>query len=615
MKRLLKWTGASLLVLALVGGLLFTNFWYFKPLSIDWFYSRVFLKFSLQQPEMLTSLRLLDQFGIRGHNARFSDSSPRAELEQLEYWQTEYDVFRRYDRDDYSGQDLLSFDVFDYFLSSTLDQADRWRFHNFPVNQMFGVQSNVPNFMTQQHVIEDELGAEHYIARLNLFDEKFTQVIDGLEMRESNGILPPAFAVTKVIEQIEGFLEAEPDEHLLVTSFDERLDAIAQDEIDADRRAELRRMAVDATENSVYPAYRELLAYLESLAPRATSNDGVWRLPDGDAFYRNAIEQQTTTTMSPEEIHQIGLAEVDRIGAEMDAILRVEGLPEGTIGERVQQIAQRPDQLYPDTDEGREQILADYQKILDEIDPAMQRYFNLKPKFGVEVKRVPEFAEDTSPGAYYQPPSLDGKRRGAFFANLREVSEIPRFGMRTLAYHEGVPGHHFQLAITQQLEGLPMFRRLVPFTAYSEGWALYAEQLAWEAGFQDTPLDNLGRLQAEMFRAVRLVVDTGMHYKRWSREQAIDYMLAHTGMGEKDVTAEIERYLVMPGQALAYKVGMLKILELRERARSELGGAFDIRAFHDRILGHGALPLVLLERVVDEWIAEERNASLAASAM
>ena len=387
-------------------------------------------------------------------------------------------------------------------------------------------------------------------------------------------------------------------------NFDERAAKIDPAELPPERRAELRGRVVAAIESSVYPAYRELLAYLRELEPRAVSNDGVWRLPDGEAFYRQAIRQHTTTEMSAEEIHRLGLAEVARIGAEMDAILRAEGLFEGSIGTRVQQIAQRPDQLYPDTDEGRAQILADYQAIIDEIDEAMPQYFNLRPAVGVEVKRVPEFSEATAPGAYYQPPSLDGKRKGTFFANLRDVSEIPKFGMRTLAYHEGVPGHHFQNAITRQLEGLPMFRRLLPFTAYGEGWALYAEQLAWELGFQDDPLDNLGRLQAEMFRAVRLVVDTGLHHKRWSREQAISYMIEHTGMGEGDVTAEIERYLVNPGQALAYKVGMIKILELRQRARDALGEAFDLRAFHDQILGHGALPLTLLEQVVDDWIAE-----------
>ncbi|MDZ7790938.1 MAG: DUF885 domain-containing protein [Xanthomonadales bacterium] len=606
-KKILKWGAASLAVLMFAGVLLFANFWYFKPLSIDWFYTRAFLKFSLQQPEMLTSLRILDQFGIRGHNAELSDSSPQAGEEMLAFWRDEYETFKRYDRSDYEGQALLSYDVFDFFMSNQMAEADRWRFHNFPVNQMFGVQSNVPDFMVQQHVVEDELGAEHYIARLNQFDEKFDGVLAGLRIREERDILPPSFAVTKVIDQVEGFLDSAPSDHLLVTSLDEKMAEIDESELAAERRKQLRAQAVDAVEQSVYPAYEELLAYLRELEPKATSNGGVWRLPDGDAFYRQAIRQHTTTEMSADEIHEIGLSEVERIGREMDAILRNEGLSEGSIGERVQTLSERPDQLYPDSDEGREQILADYQAIIDEIDPAMDEYFNLRPETGVEVRRVPEFSEETAAGAYYQRPSLDGERPGVFFANLREVSEVPRFSMRTLAYHEAIPGHHFQIAITQELDGIPMFRRLIPFTAYSEGWALYTEQLAREIGFQDDPLDNLGRLQAEMFRAVRLVVDTGMHHKRWTREEAIDYMLEHTGMGEKDVTAEIERYLVMPGQALAYKVGMMKILALRERARRELGDDFSLPEFHDQILGNGALPLTLLERVVDDWIERKRS--------
>ena len=604
MKRFLKWSGMALGVLVLISGLLFTNFWFFKPLSIDWFYTRVFAQFALQNPEMLTSMRLLEPIGIRGHNAKLSDSSPQAAQEQLDWWKEQYAVFQSYDRDNYDGQDGLSYDIFDFFMGNTLADADRWQLHNFPVNQMFGVQSSIPNFMAQQHVIEDELGAEHYIERLNALDTKFSQIMEGLVQRRDAGIHPPAFAVSKVIEQIDGFIEPAPEDHLLTVSFDERLENIALSDLDESRRAELRAEVVAAVEEVVYPTYRDLRDYLIDLSDEATSNDGVWRLPDGEAFYQAAITQHTTTTMSADEIHALGLAEVERIASQMDAILVAEGLIEGSIGMRVRQIAERPDQLYPDTDEGRAQILADYQAIIDEIDPAMDEYFNLRPSVGVEVKRVPEFSEATAPGAYYQLPSLDGSRPGRFFANLRDVSEIPRFGMRTLAYHEAIPGHHFQNAITQQLDGLPMFRRMVPFTAYGEGWALYSEQLAWELGFQDDPLDNLGRLQAEMFRAVRLVVDSGMHAKRWSRELAIAYMMENTGMGEGEVAAEIERYLVMPGQALAYKVGMIKILELRDRARAALGEDFDIKAFHDQVLGNGALPLTILEAVIDDWIAE-----------
>lgn len=602
MKKIFKWLFRLLLVVLLLGGILFANFWYFKPAKLDWYYTRVFAKFALQNPEMLTTLRILEPLGITGHNAKLGDTSPESNERQLQQWRDEYSVFKRYDREDYADQALLSYDVWDYFLGEQVDD-ERWVWHNFPVNQLFGVQSSLPNFMADQHLVENRKSAEQYIARLKLFPGQFDGVIEGLQLREGKNILPPRFAVEKVIEQIDGFMEDAPNEHMLYTTFIDKLDDLPAGELNAEQREALQQQVIIAIADNVYPAYAKLKSHLQNVLPKATSNAGVWRLPDGDTFYADQVRSHTTTNMTPEQVHQLGLREVARISVSMNEILVGEGLSEGTIGARVQQIAHRADQLYPDSDSGREQILVDYQAILDEINPAMDSYFNLRPDTGVEVKRVPEFSEETAPGAYYQGPSLDGKRKGAFFANLRNVEEIPRFGMRTLAYHEGIPGHHFQIAITQKLEGLPMFRRLVPFTAYNEGWALYSEQLAWELGFQDDPLDNLGRLQAEMFRAVRLVVDTGLHYKRWTREQAIEYMVSHTGMGEGEVTSEIERYLVSPGQALAYKVGMLKILELREHAKTELGARFDIKAFHDQVLGNGALPLTLLEQVVEDWIA------------
>jgi uncharacterized protein (DUF885 family) len=225
----------------------------------------------------------------------------------------------------------------------------------------------------------------------------------------------------------------------------------------------------------------------------------------------------------------------------------------------------------------------------------------------MKVRRIPEFKEKTAPGAYYQQPSIDGSRPGMFFANLYDIKATPKYSMRTLAYHEGIPGHHFQIAIAMELEGMPLFRRMSPFTAYTEGWALYTERLAWDLGFQDDPFDNIGRLQAELFRAVRLVVDTGIHHKRWTRQEAIDYMVANTGMAQSDVVSEIERYIVMPGQATSYKVGMMKILELREKVKSSLGDKFDLRDFHDVILKNGAVPLDILTRLVDQYIADKNT--------
>jgi uncharacterized protein (DUF885 family) len=320
------------------------------------------------------------------------------------------------------------------------------------------------------------------------------------------------------------------------------------------------------------------------------------------------LRSQTTSNLSADEIHALGLREVERIQAEMRAILSGEGLDATDLGATLRTLNAEDRFLYPDTDEGRAQVLADYQAILDDAAPRLPALFGRLPKAPVRVERVPAFKEKGAPGAYYMPPPLDGSKPGIFYANLRSVREIPKFGMRTLAYHEAIPGHHLQIAIAQELPGLPIFRRVVPFTAFVEGWALYAERLALENGFHPTPYDRLGALQAELFRAVRLVVDTGIHAQRWTREQAIEYMLNNTGMPDTDVVAEVERYIVSPGQACAYKVGQLAILSLRDRAQRALGRRFDLRAFHDVVLGQGALPLELLERKVDDWIADQASA-------
>jgi uncharacterized protein (DUF885 family) len=431
------------------------------------------------------------------------------------------------------------------------------------------------------------------------------QVMEGLHAREAAGILPPTFVVEKVLAEMRAFTAAPAKENILYSSFAEKLGKLPVGTLaDGDRDALLAK-AEAAVSGQVYPAYGKFIAYYDTLLAKTTGNHGVWALPDGADFYAWSARMHTSTDMTPAQIHQLGLDEVARIEAEMHEILVAQGLTEGSVGARMQAIAVRPDQLYPDTDEGRAAIIDDFTRIIAEVDAGIGPHFNVRPKQGVKVERVPEFRQATAPGAYYNPPAMDGSRPGIFSINLRSTDEIARFGMRTLAIHEAIPGHHFQTTIQQELTGVPTFRKVLPFTAFSEGWALYSERLAWEIGLQDDPLDNLGRLQAEMFRAVRLVVDTGMHDKRWTREQAIAFMLEKTGMPETDVVAEIERYLVMPGQALAYKVGMNKILALREKAKAALGPKFKLSDFHDLVLTGGDLPLALLERRVDAWIGQQ----------
>lgn len=602
MKRFFKWTGIALLTILLLATALAAHTWYAKPLSIDWYYTRVFAQFALANNELLTRLRMLEAIGLRGHNGKLDDASP-AETERTAARSRAFlDTLRSYDASGFTGQDKLSYDILDYFLGSQV-KGEPWRYHNFPVNQLFGIQSELPNMMTTAQQVNDATDAEHYLSRLAQFPRKFDQIIESMKYREERKIIPPRFVVEKVSTQIREFVATGAANNPLVTTFKTRLDKIPAEGMDATTKAALVKRAEESVAANVLPSYTKLGAYIDSLKAKATANNGAWSLPDGDKYYEYLIEAHTTTRMKADELHRLGLAEVARIGAAMDAILDEAGYKQSTRAARIDALSKSPEQMYPNTDAAREQILKDYQTIIDEIDAKVDTLVTTRPKAKVIVERVPAISEKTSAFAYYNGPALDGSKPGVFYVNLRKPDEIAKFGMRTLAYHEAVPGHHLQIATAHELRGLPMFRRLVPFTAYSEGWALYSEQLAWEQGFQKNSLDNLGRLQAEMFRAVRLVVDTGIHSQRWTREQAIEYMLANTGMPEVEVVAEIERYFVMPGQALAYKVGMIKILQLREKARTSLGAKFDLREFNDTILRNGAMPLEVLERVVDAYIA------------
>lgn len=604
MKRFFKWLGISvgalLGLLVLVG----TWFWYAPLPNLDWTLNRGFMKVVLDSPETLSQLHMLEQFGITYHQDDLDDESIASGDEALKKMQSIAEEIRAFDRDDLPYQQQLSYDMADWMMTRMETGANRWRFHNYPVNQLFGVQSGFPTFMEATHAINGVSDAKDYNSRLSKVGVKFSQVIEGLKVREDKGILPPTFVVEKVLDEMNNFVQTPVEDNILYVSMQKKLQDAGIEEA---TQQQLLAETTKQIETTVYPAYQQLIDYFTALKPKTTSEDGVWKLPNGDEFYRFMLQMFTTSEMTPEEIHQLGLAEVDRIQAEMRDILAAEGYDTTKpVGALMRGLANEERFLYPDTPEGRAQILKDYQTIIDEISVGLEQWFAVQPKAGVKVERIPEFKEKTSPGAYYRGPAMDGSRPGVFYANLYDIKATPKFDMRTLAYHEAVPGHHFQIAIAQEQKDLPMFRRMAPFTAYVEGWALYAERVAWEAGFQSNPYDNLGRLQAELFRAVRLVVDTGIHYKRWTREQAIEYMLANTGNAESDVISEIERYIVMPGQACAYKVGMIEIMKLREHAQNSLGEKFDIRAFHNVVLKNGAMPLATLNQVINDWIKEQQ---------
>ena len=526
-KKTLKVVGILLAVIVLGGGLFAAHTWYFKPVNINLFFGRTMMQIMLESPEMLSSLRVLEPMGITGHNAKLDDDSLAAGDRFMQQMKDAYAVLLTYEDEDLSEADRLSKQIA-VTMMSALVEGEKFRFHTFPVNQMFGVQNNFPSFMQSTHQVHSVGDAEDYVSRLNAVGVKFDQVLEGLRHREELGIHPPQFVVTKVLEEMNAFVATPAEKGILMTSLLEKMEEAGLPEPEQKR---LANEAKDAIEQTVYPAYGRLIDHFVALDDKVDSNFGAWSLPDGDAYYRLALRLMTTTDYTPEYIHGYGKSEVERLQGEILDILEAEGWDASAgFTAAINEMAEQERFYYSDSSEGRDQILADYEAMIEEVNASLEPWFNTVPKAVVEVERVPEFKEKTSPGAYYQAASMDNSRPGIFYANLYDIKATPTYGMRTLTYHEAVPGHHFQVALQREQEDLPFFRRIIPFPSFSEGWALYAEQLAKEMGLQEDPYDDIGRLQGELFRAVRLVVDTGIHWARWSREEAIDYMLANTGM-------------------------------------------------------------------------------------
>jgi uncharacterized protein (DUF885 family) len=576
------------------------------PFTINQLANRQALYLMMDNPELFTSIGVADGTIFDHHSGRLAAVGNAKRDHDYAEGQKDFDEVRRFERASLKGQDRVTYDVLIDFYSTPLElQKFNWLSSEglYPVSPMFGTEAQLLNFMQTSHVVKNDKTARNYVARLVAMGPKLDALTTDMQHQATLGIMLPAALLEKTITLIDDTVKPAPVQNGLVTSFDSRMNAVK--DLDAKRKGQLHDEAVDAVTEQVYPAYLRMRVALIALRPAAaTQSAGVARLPDGAAFYAAMLHQMTTTHYSAEQLHALGLAEVARITMEMQTILDAQGIKQGTIAARVKELQEDPRYHMPNSAIGRAQFLARYQAILTEVNARMPEYFRLAPQHMPAVHRMPESLEKGGAGAQYQMAALDGSRPGVFVVNERDLNETPTWGMKTLAYHEGIPGHHFQISIAQQLKGLPYLRQLPLYTAYAEGWALYAERFAAEIGmYKDDLLGDLGRLQSEIFRAVRLVVDTGIHAKGWSREQAIEYMVANTGMSDSEVTTEIERYMALPGQACAYKVGELKILELRDKAKGAFGDKFSLKDFHAVILENGALPLTVLERLVDEWIA------------
>lgn len=561
-------------------------------------------------PELQTMLGL--DRAQPGQAARLTDVSLARRVEIRDQVRRIRAEIASIDRDSLTAQERVTHDMASWYYDRMaepleLDWAPAWLplGSMYAVDQLFSSAVQLPSFMDNHHQVRDEAGARDYIARLEAIETKLDQIGENFGMQASHGVVPPAVALEGAADHFRAQLQPEPAQSPFVLSLERKLDALP--DLTPSRRQALLEDASAAVREHTNPGYRRLLARLEEALAKGPGNNGVWALPGGDAYYDAMLRWNTSTDLDADQIHRLGLEEVARIEAEMDTLLRSQGCAEGTVAERITALADVPGLNYEDSDAGRAELLGDIERILAELEPHIPSLFNHAPHQSLQVKRVPGHAEATAPGGYYYPPALDGSRPGTFFINLGDMAVNTRWNLPTLVYHEGAPGHHFQISIGQTLDDLPFLRRNLNPSAFTEGWALYAEQLVKEAGlYEDDPVGDLGRLQAEMFRAVRLVVDTGLHRQRWSMERAMDYMAAKTGMAPTSVRIEIQRYLVQPGQATSYKVGHLKLLEIREHARERLGEDFDIGEFHDLVLGNGALPLQVLETVVGAWV-EERS--------
>ena len=484
----------------------------------------------------------------------------------------------------------------------------KYRFHNYPVNQMFGTHSEIPSFLINMHSVENKKEAEAYINRLQGIPLVFSQLIGNLKLREEKGIVPPKFVFPKVIDDSKNLLVGKPfddskEESTLLLDFKAKINAL---EISDEEKEALIKNAEKALKENMKPAYEKLITFLSAQAERATKENGVWKFPDGSNFFNNRLQRITTTQMSSEEIHQLGLKEVARIHEEMKAIMKQVKF-KGTLQDFFKFMKEDEQFYYSNDEEGKAQYLKEAVALIDSMKVKLDELFIIKPKADIVVKAVEPFREKSAGKAFYQRGTPDGSRPGKYYANLYDMKTMPSYQMEALAYHEGIPGHHMQISIAQELKGIPKFRKFGGYTAYVEGWGLYTEFLPKEIGMYENPYSDFGRLAMELWRACRLVVDTGIHKKKWTREEGINYYVENTPDPKEDAIRMVERHIVMPGQATAYKIGMLKILELRENAKSILGDQFDIREFHDVILNNGAVPLTILEELVGNWVNSKKG--------
>ncbi|MET4685434.1 DUF885 domain-containing protein [Brevundimonas faecalis] len=553
----------------------------------------------LSDPETLTMLGM-DRGPMAQARFKLSDrSQAKVDADKVKFTDAMKAV-KAIDRKALGTDEQVYYDTLEFFGDTVMDG---YRFpygggfspSPYVVSQLGGAYQQIPDFLDSQHRLDTPDDAEAYLSRLSDFAKGLDDERARMQAEFAAGAVPPDFVIDRTLTQMGAITGTPAADSVMTRSLARRT---AANNIPGEWAAKAQAILT----NEVYPAIQRQADALKAVRPNATHDGGVWRLPDGEAYYRFGLKYYTTSSMTPDEVHQMGLEQVAEISARTDALLKAQGMTQGSVGARVAALGKDPRFLYPNTDAAKEELIKELNAQMVAIQARMPEYFGRLPKSPCDIKRVPVAIEAGAPGGYYQSPALDGSRPGAYYINLRDTAEWPKWTLPTLTYHEAVPGHHFQIALQQEKPDTPLLMKVMGFSAYSEGWGLYAEQLADEIGaYENDPFGQIGYLQSLMFRAARLVVDSGLHHKRWSREQGIRYMVDTLGDQESSIATEVERYCVWPGQASSYKVGHTTWVRLREDAKRRLGARFDIKGFHDTGLNLGGVPLTVLERAMNAW--------------
>jgi uncharacterized protein (DUF885 family) len=564
-------------------------------------FDKIFKTELAESPEFQTGIGMVV---VPGSNAKLDDRSRAAELRGIAR-QEGYDrELAAIDRSKLTGMDLVNYDTVVYQAGMGMGgKKFGYGVSGYPapyrISQLTGAYQSIPDFLDSQHQINSAEDAEAYVSRLDAFATALDQETENATADGAKGVIPPDFILKTALSQMHALRSTPTAQTTLVASLVRRTG-------EKNLPGDWGTRAAGIVDAKIFPALDRQIGLLTGWQANATHDAGVWRLPMGDEYYRWGARYSTTTDMTPDEIHKMGLDQVAEISARADAILKAQGMTQGPIGERIHAALHKPEFMYANTDAGKQQVLDDLNRQAEDMWNRLPAYFGTLPKAKLVFRRVPAAIEAGAPGGYYNGAALDGSRPGQYYINLRDTKEWPKPTLPTLTYHEGIPGHHLQISLSQEAQGIPILRRIVGFSSYSEGWALYSEQLADEMGvYENDPWGKIGYLQSLMFRATRLVVDSGLHAKRWTREQAIKYMVDTLGDEESSLTTEVERYCVWPGQASSYKVGHARWEAVRAKAKDRLGSKFDIRKFHDAALLAGGMPLEVLEQRMDAWVASQ----------